>query len=63
MMLRFVKAGPISLFATGVFVNAAAAQVIIPHGDYGSDFEKYLVATVSLAALVLAVWQYWRSRG
>ena len=60
MLLRLAS---ISLFAAGFFVNPVAAQVIIPHGDYGSDFERYLVATVSLAALVFAVWQYWKSRG
>jgi hypothetical protein len=42
----------ISLFAAGFFVNSAAAQVVIPHGNYDSEFQKYLVAAVSLAALV-----------
>jgi hypothetical protein len=52
----------ISLFAADSFINSAAAQVVIPHGNYDSDFEKYLVVAVSLAALVFAVWRYWRSR-
>jgi hypothetical protein len=52
----------VSLFAAGSFMNSAAAQVVIPHGDYDSDFEKYLVVAVSLAALVFAVWRYWGSR-
>jgi hypothetical protein len=54
--------GLISLFAAGPFINSATAQVIIPHGDYDSGFEKYLVAAVSLAALVFAVWRYWGDR-
>jgi len=52
----------LGIFAEVVFVNAADAQVVIPYGDYDSDFEKYLVATVSLAALVVAVWRYWSGR-
>jgi hypothetical protein len=52
----------VSLFATGFFISSVAAQVVIPHGDYDSDFEKYLVAAVSLAALVFAVWRYWGSQ-
>jgi hypothetical protein len=57
-----LKRGLISLFVAGPFINSAAAQVIIPHGDYHSAIEKYLVAAVSLAALVFAVWRYWGSR-
>jgi hypothetical protein len=61
-MLRLVKLVSINVLATDFFINSAAAQVIIPRGDYDGDFEKYLVATVSLAALIFAVWRYWRSR-
>jgi uncharacterized membrane protein YphA (DoxX/SURF4 family) len=61
MLLRFVFIF-IGLLATSSFTSAAAAQVVIPYGDYDSDFEKYLVAAVSLAALVFAVWRYWGSR-
>jgi hypothetical protein len=51
----------ISPFAA--FVNSAEAQVlVIPYGQPDSEFGKYLVAAVSLAALVFAVWRYWRSR-
>jgi hypothetical protein len=50
------------MFAAASFVNTAAARVVIPHRDYDSDFEKYLVVAVSLAALVFAVWRYWGSR-
>jgi hypothetical protein len=57
-----MKSALISLFAAGSLMNRAAAQVIIPHGRYDNDLEKYLIAAVSLAALVFAVWRYWRSR-
>jgi len=58
---------PFRLSLTGMFVvtsavNPAAAQVVIPHGDFDSDLEKYLVAAVSLAALVFAMWRYFRNR-
>jgi hypothetical protein len=56
MLFRFVFLASISLFAAGFFQNSAAAQVVIPYGGYDSDFEKYLVVAVSLAALVFAVW-------
>jgi hypothetical protein len=62
MLLRFVFLASITLLAAASFMNSAAAQVVIPHGDYDSDFEKYLVVAVSLAALVFAVWRYWGSR-
>jgi hypothetical protein len=62
MLLRFVFLASIILLAAASFMNSAAAQVVIPHGDYDSDFEKYLVVAVSLAALVFAVWRYWGSR-
>jgi hypothetical protein len=55
MLLRFLFLASISLFAAASFINTAAAQVVIPHGDYDSDFEKYLVVAVSLAALVFVV--------
>jgi hypothetical protein len=42
--------------------NSGAAQVIIPHGDFGSESEKYLVAALSLAILVFAVWRYFRNK-
>jgi len=43
-------------------VHPAAAQVLIPHGDFDSDFEKYLVATISFVLLCLAAWQFYRNR-
>ena len=50
------------LFAIS-FIETAAAQVVIPYGDFDNDFEKYLVVAVSLAALVFAMWRYFRNRG
>ena len=43
--------------------NSATAQVVIPYGDFDNDFEKYLVVAVTLAALVFAMWRYFRNRG
>jgi hypothetical protein len=44
-----------------VFANSAEAQVlVIPYGQPSSDFEKYVIAAVALAALVFAIWHYWR---
>ena len=48
------------LFALAL--HPVAAQVVIPHGDFDSDFEKYLVATISLVLLCLAAWQFYRNR-
>jgi hypothetical protein len=43
------------------FVNSAEAQVlVIPYGQPGTNFEKYLIAAVTVAALVFAVRHYWR---
>jgi hypothetical protein len=50
------------LFAIS-FIETAAAQVVIPYGDFDNDFEKYLVVAVTLAALVFAMWRYFRNRG
>lgn len=44
------------------FIGTAAAQIVIPHGEYGSDFETYVVVAVSLAALIFAMWRYFRNR-
>jgi hypothetical protein len=62
MLVRFVFLASITLFAAASLINTAAAQVVIQHGNYDSDFEKYLVVAVSLATLVFAVWRYWGSR-
>ena len=63
MMLRFVNITAVSLFgAAALFANSAAAQVIIPYGDYSSDFEKYLVASAALALLCFSAWRYWKGQ-
>ena len=41
------------LFAMSFFINSAAAQVLIPHGDCENDFEKYLVAIIARPFFVL----------
>jgi hypothetical protein len=50
------------VFFAVAFLKPAVAQVVIPHGDFDSDFEKYLVATISFVLLCLAAWQFYRNR-
>jgi hypothetical protein len=40
----------------------AAAQVVIPFGDFGDGFEKYLVAGIAFVLLCVAVWRFFRNR-
>jgi len=47
--------------ALGPFIAAANAQVVIPHGDFDNDAEKYIVAIISLTLLGVAVWRYHKS--
>jgi hypothetical protein len=43
-------------------MNSAAAQVVlIPHGDYENDFEKYFIVIISVVLLCFAVSRYFRS--
>ena len=43
-------------------LNSAAAQVVlIPHGDYENDFEKYLVVIVSFELLCFAAWRFYKN--
>ena len=56
------KLGAPFMLTTISFIDRAAAQVVIPYGDFDNDFEKYLVAAVTLAALVFAMWRYFRNR-
>jgi len=52
----------INIFAAGSFMNSAVAQVVlIPHGDYENDFEKYLVVIISFVLLWFAAWRFYRS--
>jgi hypothetical protein len=44
-----------------MFYSAVAQVVLIPHGDYENDFEKYLVVIISLVLLCFAAWRYYRS--
>jgi hypothetical protein len=32
--------------------------VVIPYGDFGDGFEKYLVALITLVLLSFAVWRF-----
>ena len=41
-------------------MNSAVAQVVIPYGTYENGFEKYLVATIALVLLCVAVWRYYK---
>ena len=54
------KFGAIGGLAMFLWANSAAAQVVIPYGDFDNDFEKYLVVAITLAALAFAVWRYFR---
>jgi len=49
-------------FVSGTFINPAAAQVVIPYGDFGDGFEKYLIAVISFVLLCFAVWRFFRNR-
>ena len=52
-----------SLTIAGLFVsNSASAQVVIPYGNFDNDTEKYLVVAVTLAALIVAMWRYFRGK-
>lgn len=51
------------LFTAGLGLIPARAQVVlIPHGDFENEFEKYLVVTVSFVLLCFAVWRFYRNR-
>jgi hypothetical protein len=41
-------------------MNSAMAQVVIPYGTYENGFEKYLIATIALVLLCVAVWRYYQ---
>jgi hypothetical protein len=51
----------VTLFSFAL-TTSAKAQLIIPHGDYGNGWERFVVAGATLAALCLAAWRYFRSR-
>jgi len=58
-LLRTLLVVPV---ADGTFVDRALAQVVIPFGDYGDGFEKYLVAVIAFVLLCVAVWRFFRNR-
>jgi len=57
------RSGLLTMLYAISFIDNAAAQVVIPHGDFDNDFAKYLVAAITLAALIFAMWRYFRNRG
>jgi len=52
----------IGSFAAGTLINPAVAQVLIPYGDFGDGFEKYLVAGIAFVLLCVAVWRFIKNR-
>ena len=48
MQQRFFRILSAVPFVSGTFINPAAAQVVIPYGDFGDGFEKYLIVVISL---------------
>ncbi|MGA7184475.1 MAG: hypothetical protein WBY67_14445 [Pseudolabrys sp.] len=44
------------------FRRSGGAQVVIPYGDFGDGFEKYLVAFITLVLLNFAMWRFFRNR-
>lgn len=61
MQYKFpLSLGLISFAANSVVSEAGAQVVLIPHGDIGNDFEKYLVAAISIALLCFATWRFFR---
>jgi hypothetical protein len=66
MQVRFCREifpGLAGIIAASFGAGPATAQVVIPYGDFGDGFEKYLVATVSFVLLCFAAWRFFRSRG
>jgi hypothetical protein len=59
-MLMFANESVYGAISAIAFIDPAAAQVVIPHGDFDTDFERYLVAAVTFAALVFAMWRYFK---
>ncbi|MFY9784394.1 MAG: hypothetical protein WA445_01795 [Pseudolabrys sp.] len=62
MRQGFLRTLSVGLLAAGAFVDPAVAQVVIPYGDFGDGFEKYLVAFITLVLLSFAVWRFFRNR-
>ena len=62
MQQRFFRILSAVSFVSGTFINPAAAQVVIPYGDFGDGFEKYLIVVISFVLLCFAVWRFFRNR-
>jgi hypothetical protein len=64
MEQRFLlNLGWINLVAAACFMKPALAQVVLlPSGNFENDFEKYLVAIITLVLLCFAVWRFFRDR-
>ncbi len=62
MQQRFFRILSAVPFVSGTFINPAAAQVVIPYGDFGDGFEKYLIVVISFVLLCFAVWRFFRNR-
>ena len=58
-LLRTLLVVPV---AAGTSIDSAVAQVVIPFGDFGDGFEKYLVAGIAFVLLCVAVWRFFRNR-
>jgi hypothetical protein len=65
MRAKFFKFSPgfAWIIPAGFGASPAAAQVVIPYGNFGDGFEKYLVATITFVLLCFAAWRFFRSRG
>jgi hypothetical protein len=59
---RLIRTLLVALFAATGFLDPAVAQVVIPFGDFGDGFEKYLVAGIAFVLLCVAVWRFFRNR-
>jgi len=59
---RLLRTLLVALFADAAFLDPAVAQVVIPFGDFGDGFERYLVASIAFVLLCVAVWRFFRNR-
>ena len=62
MQQRFLCILSATPLVASIFINPAMAQVVIPFGDFGDGFEKYLIVVISFVLLCFAVWRFFRNR-
>ena len=62
MQQRLLRTLLVAAVAAGAFIDRAVAQVVIPFGDFGDGFEKYLVAAIAFVLLCVAVLRFFRNR-